>query len=314
MVKRRAARSAITWIWVSVLVGLWAGQSTGNSPLASDRLRIVGLSIYVNPAAINGAPRNVPLLLDTHLKDSGGDEIGDGDLLSGLRVRGTLNGPGLTESVEIATIPGQPIEIGTGSDTPNVIPGPPLSVPGTYTIDNLRLTNAESETIIPATPSVVTITVVDKVLSYGLTSRPLSLEEIRDRGIVIDESNYTAYEFSFTVDTESGVVSVPFDVAFPQDDEELEGGGPFTFPPILPGLNVPNLNIEGILLEHEPLDYPIDIPPIPGVLVIPGNIAFLNQFANVAPPGSQLVVTSATAALLLSPGPDGTPGAVDGAT
>jgi hypothetical protein len=51
---------------------------------------------------------------------------------------------------------------------------------------------------------------------------------------------------------------------------------------------------------------------MPAVVVIPGNIAFLHQFfqvlvlvSNVAPAGSRLVVTGATASLVLPPGADG---------
>ena len=232
-----------------------------------------------------------------------------------MQVRGVLSGPGLAEGAEVITMPGRPLELGTAvSSVPGGQASPPLSVPGTYTLDDLRLTTAEGATILAATPAVVPISVVDKVLVSNVTSRPLSLEEIQDRGIVIDESNYTAFEFTFKIETESGSVTIPFDVAFPQDEETLEGDGAFGFPPILPGLNVPNLGIEGIVLEHEPLDVPVDIPPIPGVIVIPGNVAFLNQFfqvllvvSNVAPPGSQLVVTSATAELVLPPGDNGVP-------
>ncbi len=86
-----------------------------------------------------------------------------------------------------------------------------------------------------------------------------------------------------------------------------------TFSVSIPGLDVPNIEVKGLQLEAPPLfDDTIEIPPIPAVIVIPGNIAFLNQFfqvivlvSNVAPPGSQLVVTSATATMVLPPGADG---------
>ena len=52
-------------------------------------------------------------------------------------------------------------------------------------------------------------------------------------------------------------------------------------------------------------------PPIPGVIVIPGDIGFLNQFfnvtllvGNVAPAGSGLVVTNLRAEIVLPPGVD----------
>ena len=52
----------------------------------------------------------------------------------------------------------------------------------------------------------------------------------------------------------------------------------------LEGLNLPNLTVEPLLLEiisEEPLPEGEEIPPIPGIVVIPGNVAYLNQFFSV---------------------------------
>ena len=53
------------------------------------------------------------------------------------------------------------------------------------------------------------------------------------------------------------------------------------------------------------------MPPIPGVIVIPGDIGFLDQFfsvmlmvGNVAPAGSNLIVTDLKAEIVLPPGVD----------
>src|SRR5262249_2822815 len=116
----------------------------------------------------------------------------------------------------------------------------------------------------------------------------------------------------FGVATESGQVPIDFDVAFSQDPHVEDEGGGFTLPVDLPGLDVPNLEVKGLMLEApNDFDEPVVIPPIPAVVVIPGNIAFLHQFfqvivlgSNAAPPGSRLVVTSATAELQLPVGPD----------
>ena len=60
------------------------------------------------------------------------------------------------------------------------------------------------------------------------------------------------------------------------------------------------------------------VPPIPGVIVIPGDIGFLNQFfsvmlmvGNVAPGGSNLVVSDLTAEIVLPPGKDNVVGSAD---
>ena len=52
------------------------------------------------------------------------------------------------------------------------------------------------------------LNVIERVIVTSVSSRPLSLEEIQNRGLVIDESNFTAYEFTFGIATESGQVPI----------------------------------------------------------------------------------------------------------
>ncbi|MEX0741475.1 MAG: hypothetical protein WD079_01675, partial [Phycisphaeraceae bacterium] len=76
-----------------------------------------------------------------------------------------------------------------------------------------------------------------------------------------------------------------------------------------------NIEVQGINFQvvdpgaDEPLG--LSIPPIPALMVIPGNIGFLNQFFSVqiftengAPRGSSLNVSDIRATLKLPPGPD----------
>jgi hypothetical protein len=278
--------------------------------LASGEVRIVGVGLEITPAAIT-VPKNTPFTLSAALRDGAGNDVSLAPEFGGLVVRGELSGPGLSEIRSLETVPGEPLEI------------PALLVVGNYVLDDLRLVRdgpGGEEIVLPASPALVPIQVIDKVIVSRVTSRPLSLEEIEAAGIIIDPSNFTAFEFTFGIATSSEQVPITFNVAFPQDKDILdEGGGPL-FEPALPQLSVPHLEIQGIMLEKpdDPIFDDIVIPPIPGVIVIPGNIAFLNQFfevlllvSNVAPPGSQLVVTSATAELLLPLGADGTPGSLD---
>jgi hypothetical protein len=275
------------------------------APLASDQVRILGIRLEVSPGSLD-APRNVLVLIDTALKDGAGNDVSSSPIFTNWKVRGELSGPGLDGVVALEGRAGAKLEV------------PPLLLVGNYIIDGLRLVDGAGSTVLAATPSLVRIRVVEKIIVSQVTSRPLSIDEIRDKGIIIDESNFTAIQFTFGFTTESGVVPIDFDVAFPQDDELEEEGGGLSFPPILPGIDTPNLDIQGIILERPPDFDDVEIPPIPGILVIPGNIAFLNQFfqvmllvSNVAPAGSQLVVTSATAELLLPFGPDGAPETTD---
>src|SRR5262249_50214600 len=77
---------------------------------------------------------------------------------------------------------------------------------------------------------------------------------------------------------------------------------------------VPNLTVIGfsIKMPRDVKGQNFFVPPIPGVIVIPGDIGFLNQFfsvmlmvSNVAPDGSKLVVSDLHASILLPPGKDG---------
>src|SRR5690242_8292016 len=71
-------------------------------PLGSRDVEVLGLSLEINPSSIGGAPRNVPLLLSTQLIDGAGTPVADW-AVGALQVRGVLRGPGLAESVEVAT-------------------------------------------------------------------------------------------------------------------------------------------------------------------------------------------------------------------
>jgi hypothetical protein len=285
-------------------------------PLASGELRIAGVQLAVSPAS-QTVPRNQATALQAMLvdpSDPGQPATLPAEFVDGLVVKGELSGPGLAAPQTLSAAFADAEEPGTV-----LLPVPALLANGNYVVDNLRLEDADGNFIVPAEPAVATLDVIDKVIVTSVSSRPLSLEEIQQKGIVIDDSNFTAYEFTFGVATESGQVPISFDVAFPQDAEVEEEGGGFHFPPVLPQLDIPNLEVKGLLF-NTPLDFdePVEIPPIPAVVVIPGNIAFLNQFfqvivlvSNAAPAGSRLVVTSATATMMLPVGPDLVPESPD---
>src|SRR5207344_593330 len=82
---------------------------------------------------------------------------------------------------------------------------------------------------------------------------------------------------------------------------------------------IPNLNVQGFTLKMPELaGQNFFVPPIPGVVVIPGDIGFLDQFfsvmlmvGNVAPAGSNLVVGDLTGEILLPAGNDTVVGSDD---
>ncbi len=176
------------------------------------------------------------------------------------------------------------------------------------------------------------------MLVSRVTSRPLSSEEIQERGIVIDESSFSAIEFEVGFVIDGATVPVRFPVVSPtfsQSTEiipraEVEAllaeaselneaiGSRVKLPPALEQAEL-NVQIRGINFQitdvGEGDDLALRIPPIPALVVIPGNIGFLNQFFsvqiftdNAAPAGSGLSVYDIDATLTLPPGPDGVPG------
>ena len=78
-----------------------------------------------------------------------------------------------------------------------------------------------------------------------------------------------------------------------------------------------NFQVQGI--NFQPVDATgnslnLQIPPIPAIMVIPGNIGFLDQFFSVqiftengSPQGSNLIVSNCQATLDLPVGPSGIP-------
>jgi hypothetical protein len=292
-----------------LVLALLPALAAAQAPLGSGELQILGARLTVLPAT-QTVPRNQATGLATALVDPTNPATSLSVLgLDGLLVKGEFSGPGIgrTEDgsgearVTISTPVGQ------------LLPIPPLLLAGNYVVDNLRLEDPTGNFILPGEPAVATITVIDKVIVTSVSSRPLSLDEIQERGIVIDSSNFSAFEFTFGIGTESNPVPISFDVAFPQDKDLVADEGGLTLPPVIPSLDVPNLEVKGLMLESPPFDdESIHIPPIPAVIVIPGNIAFLHQFfqvlvlvSNVAPAGSRLVVTSASATMVLPAGADG---------
>jgi hypothetical protein len=218
---------------------------------------------------------------------------------------------------------------------------PPLNLPGDYSLDSIRLASATGETLLEGLPSAVPVKVFEELLVSRVTSRPLTLDEIQDRGIDIDESNFRAVEFevAFVVDGVSFPVKFPVIApSFRQTTEiipaaELEArtlqaellneeiAQTVELPPeletVMPQIQVKGLNMQFVNKDDES-DLALSIPPIPALMVIPGNIGFLNQFfsvqiftENAAPNNSGLSVHSLTAEMVLPKGLDQTAGSFD---
>ena len=86
-----------------------------------------------------------------------------------------LIGPSLGAPVTLTTRPGEAFRI------------QPLAIAGLHFLRNIRLVSGGA-TLLSAQPDAVTIEVIDRILVSQVTSRALSADEIRDRGIVIDQT------------------------------------------------------------------------------------------------------------------------------
>ncbi len=238
-------------------------------------------------------------------------------------VKGTLRGPEVPLGRELTTAPNTPFAI------------PPLTVAGTYTLDDIRLESG-GRILMRGTPESVTIQVIDKLLVTQVTARALTAQEIREKGIVFDKSSFQAYNFTAAFAIEDNPVRISFPVVLPtlQGPQETTVGGAdlasigaVALPElktIIPDTlrlqtQIPNLQVVGFTLTVGSLKgQTLVVPPIPGVVIIPGDIGFLNQFfsvtlmvGNVAPAGSNLSVSGLTGSILLPAGIDTVVGSDD---
>lgn len=271
-------------------------------PLTQLQYHLTGLGLDVFPSALT-VPRSIATQLNTRV-------VGGEALPAGAIVKATLRGPSFLSATTLTATPGQPILL------------PAFTQPGTHFLEDIHVEASNGFTL-PASPTTVTINVIDKVLAGAVSSRPLTLEEIRALGIQFDENSFQAFAFTIAFTTESGVINLEVPVLIPvgtNTEEQMLVGS--QIPGIqldqLPGLQFPNLGVEPIMLDvitDLPPGEKEKIPPIPGIIIIPGNVAFLNQFfsvlltvSNLAPDGTPLVVRDLRAEISLPAGADGVKG------
>ncbi|PYQ20146.1 MAG: hypothetical protein DMF81_19565 [Acidobacteria bacterium] len=243
---------------------------------------------------------------------------------AGFTAQAELAGPGLSETLTLPAL----AEGEAAPADPLLLPLPPLATAGDYTLSSVRIV-AGGRTVLDVA-SRVTIDVIDQVLVTSVKTRPLTLDEIREKGIVLDRDDYLGFEFTLGLSLESKPVNITFPVVFDRQGVPLPQ--PLSPPAESPrsGVALPPLpTIVPVLLEGQLGEGPtaprvkLELPggqpiQIPSVLVIPGNVGYLKQFfsaqlfvANGAPAGSGLVVRDVTGTLELPPGADLEPGTAD---
>jgi hypothetical protein len=288
-----------------------AAQAKDGRFLAKEDILLYGIGLKIEPAQ-QTVPKDIATIVSTmlvapetpqNLPPFGPDAM----------VRATLRGPSFQTPLELSVKPNTPFSI------------PPLTVAGKHTLDNIRLVSA-GEVVLRGMPESTVIDVIDRLLITEVTARPLTAAEIREQRLVFDASSFQAYNFAAAFAIQDKKIPINFTVVLPSvlganDVSQSEVRLPtIGAQPGLPSLQtvipdtlkrlqtqIPNLSVQGFTLKVPSIQgQNFVVPPIPGVVVIPGDIGFLNQFfnvmlmvGNVAPPGSNLVVTDLKAEIVL---------------
>jgi hypothetical protein len=291
MAKRERANSVkILACGLLFVITAWVGSLRADDVLAHGQVEVLGVSLRIDPAN-QTAPVNTPTIVNTVFS------AGSGAVPAGMTVKGELRGPGISSAITLSTLPGHPFAIA----------GLPLK--GAYTLSDIRL-EKDGKTLLRGVPDKAVIEVMDVIITEVKT-RPLTLDEIREKGIVITEENFTVYTFSIGLLLESNPVQIEMPVIFtPQGMKVVTGWGdslglggfsdsiePFTF--TIPG--------EEVEIDDNIKNYPST--PIAGLLVFNNKIGFLNQFfsamfiiSNNAPAGSNLALKDLQATITLPEG------------
>ncbi len=282
-------------------------------------LRLSGIFASVENAE-PVVPKNTPGGIRILVR-AGGVDLSLADLFRffgrDFSVQGELSGPGLSQPVSLPFLqPGEELPA-----DPLILPTPPIAIAGNYRLSNLRIVSG-GRTVLDVEPSAVALKVIDQILVTQVTTRALTLDEIRGKGIVLDSDDYLGFEFTMGFKLDSKAIDLKFPVVF--DRQGVPIPQPLSPPPAPTREGVSLPTILPLLLQAEDANgEPVEIPKvtmpsgavkpvtIPAVLVIPGNVGYLKQFfsaqlyvSNGAPVGSKLNVRDIKARLKLPPGAD----------
>ena len=290
----------------------WSSEA-GGSDLGSGLLQIAGARLSVSPES-QTVPYSTPTVVDTSLE--GFDPL-LGSLPEGLRVVGDLTGPEIDGILVLETRPNDPFRI------------PRFSLKGEYQLENIRLVQ-DGELLAYAQPRSAAI-LVTQVLVTRVSSRALTMDEIRSYGIVVSDGSHQAFNFTFgfavggeVYDYNVPVLYNPVGFGDPLRAVVLRpslGGtstgttsarfkppqmAPFTLQLSSQGSGAPKsggcATLDGDCSRPDPV-------VLPGVLLFPTDISLLHQFFSVvvlaqngAPEGDPLVIRDLTARVSLPSG------------
>ncbi len=296
-------------VFLGVLLA-WPRLATAGD-LANAQLLIAGSRLTVSPES-QTVPYDTPTIVETHLE---GYDASHGVLPAGLRVLADFTGPEIDGILVLETPPNQPFHI------------PRLRLQGEYRLDNIRLMQGDALLAYAAPRSSSVL--VTQVLITRVTSRALTLDEIRSYGIVVDDSSFQAFNFTFAFAVAGETVNYNVPVIYygsSGDQQAILGTGP-SFqtsawrsssahfePPRMAPFQLhfearPGDDSSGGCQDPEGDCSKPDVVPIPGVILFPTDISLLHQFFSVvlmaqngAPAGDRLTIRDLTARITLPPG------------
>lgn len=263
-------------VLLAAFIGATAAVNAGE--VARGELAIIGLGLEVSREPVLAAT-GVPSSLQTIFGGKSGDEA---IAPPGMAVLGELTGPSISEPITLTTLPGKAFVI------------PALHAEGEYTLQNIRLVGASGEFLQQAVPSFATIQ-VSNVLETRTRVRQLTPEELRERGILLDPTNYDMYEFTFIFALDDGTtVEIPYEVMIDKWNRQITPvkSGTQSPPPVPENgrrlrLSAPppvifDIGPSGELPEEKEIVKERPQPPsIPAALVIPTGFGVLHQFFAV---------------------------------
>ena len=292
----------------------------GAAAITTLEYKLTGSTLTVSPAALS-VPKGIAGSILVQLTSSGSTNPIPISAKEGVYVTGILRGPSFPAR-EVSGALNAPLSL------------PPLNVVGDYEIDQIRLVDATTGRVqLEGTPDKVPVHVFEQVLVSQVTSRALSLDEVKEKGITIDQQNFRAVEFEVGFVLDGRTIPVRFPVVAPAFRESTEvipqaelqarlASASILNQQLAQGATLPreleraglNIQVQGVNFQAVDVvdtDLALSIPPIPALVVIPGSVGFLNQFFSVqvftengAPLGSGLDVNKVTARIQLPPGPD----------
>jgi hypothetical protein len=300
------------WLVVSSLGLTSLFSVAGAEELGQGRLVVAGSRLVVSPEA-QTVPFDTGTIVETRLE---GYDPERGELPGDLRVLAELSGPEITGRLTLSSLPGEPLRI------------PRLSRKGEYRVEDIRLVQGD-ELLAYGEPRATTV-FVTQVLVTRVTSRPLTLDEIRSYGIVVDEDSFQAFSFTFGFATDGSGGRVDYEVpvliesGVGGDLVQILGGRPGSGdggtstprfrPPTLAPFSLTLSRPETIQASGGCNDlygdcYRDAVVRVPGVILFPTDVSLLNQFFSVvllakndAPAGDALTIRDLTARVVVPPG------------